>query len=96
MRPSRRRRRICLVEVAGLELGLLEAEGPEAEPGIEFEVEYAPELEVIEVVMPEAEFQGFESLEVEMEVESLEAVYPEASSPEVELPESEVVEVEYF
>lgn len=38
MRPSRRRRRICPEEVAGLEVGFLQAEGPEAEPGVEFEV----------------------------------------------------------
>lgn len=35
MRPSRRRRRIYLVEEEGLEVGFLEAEGPEAEPGVE-------------------------------------------------------------
>ena len=83
MRPSRRRRRICLVEVADLEVGFLEAEDPEAEPGIGFEVESPAELEVLEVVVPEVGSPVVESPEVELEVENLEVLYPEAWSFEV-------------
>lgn len=80
MRPSRRRRRICLVEMADLEVGFLEAEEPEAEAGIGFEVESLAELEVLEVVVPEVgspEVELRESGVVEVEVESFE-IEPES------------------
>jgi hypothetical protein len=74
MRPNRRRRR----KLAGRVVGFLEAVDPEAGPGVGLEVGSPAELEVLEVVMPEAESPEFESPEVELEVEILGVVYPEA------------------